>query len=269
MFILFVVLYYKNITLMNKREKYICNYCSRGYNQKFNYDRHIGYCEFSHKSLKERENEFETFEKTPSLPELFSVVKELVIRIDKLEKENTRLKHLTSISKRKIGFLDRLNLHNKPSITFTKWLTEIPFHYYLNDIFENDLIKGVVSSLQYKKSVSSEYPIYAFSEKHNAFYIYDEVVENNNEKKLQWILIQGNELDKWLNYISQSFLVEFKNWCDEHKNEIDTDEKMKELYYSNFQKVLGNSKFSVDVRNQRIRQQLFSKIKQSFGDCGD
>jgi hypothetical protein len=41
---------------------------------------------------------------------------------------------------------------------------------------------------------------------------------------------------------------------------------MKETYYSNFQKVLGNSKLSVDVRNQRIRQQLFHKIKQSFGN---
>ena len=86
---------------------------------------------------------------------------------------------------------------------------------------------------------------------------------------LKWILIQGNEFDKWLNYISQSFLIEFKKWCDENKNEIDNNEIMKEIYFSNFQKVLGNSKLSVDVRNQRIRQQLFQKIKQSFARNGD
>lgn len=246
---------------MNKTSKYTCNHCLRGYKEKFNYDRHIGFCEFSHKSIKERENEIEAFEKPPSMSELFSFVKELVVRIDKLEKENTQLKHMASISKRKLGFIDWLNYRNKPCVTFTKWLSEIPYYNYLNDIFNNDLISGMVLSLQYK---NSGYPLYAFSEKQNCFYIYDEVADN--ETKLQWILIQGNDFDKWLNYISQSFLIEFKKWCDEHKNEIDNDEKMKETYFSNFQKVLGNSKLSVDVRNQRIRQQLFNKIKQSYKD---
>jgi len=32
---------------------------------------------------------------------------------------------------------------------------------------------------------------------------------------------------------------------------------------------LGNSKLSVDIRNQRIRQQLFQKIKQSFARNGE
>lgn len=248
---------------MNKTSKYTCNHCLRGYKEKFNYDRHIGFCEFSHKSIKERENDIEAFEKTPSVSELFSFVKELVVRIDKLEKENTQLKNMASISKRKLGFIDWLNYRNKPCVTFTKWLSEIPYYNYLNDIFNNDLITGSVLSLQYKNS-GMGYPLYAFSEKQNCFYIYDEV--SDNETKLQWILIQGNDFDKWLNYISQSFLIEFKKWCDEHKNEIDNDEKMKETYFSNFQKVLGNSKLSVDVRNQRIRQQLFNKIKQSYKD---
>jgi hypothetical protein len=103
-------------------------------------------------------------------------------------------------------------------------------------------------------------------EKQNGFYIYDEMTDDESETKLKWIWIQGSDFDKWLNYISQSFLIEFKKWCDEHKKDIDTNEVMKEKYYSNFQKVLGNSKLSVDVRNQRIRQQLFHKIKQSFGN---
>jgi hypothetical protein len=252
---------------MNNNIKYTCTHCLRDYKEKFNFDRHIGYCEFSHKSIKERENEFDAFEKPPSLSELFSFVKELVIRVDKLEKENVQLKHMATLSKRKLGFSDWLNYHNKPYVTFTQWLSEIPYHIYLNDIFNNDLISATLLSLQYKNSEGG-YPVYAFVEKQNCFYIYDEIMDTNNEKKTQWILIQGNDFDKWLNYISQSFLIEFKKWCDEHKNEIDNNEIMKETYYSNFQKVLGNSKLSVDVRNQRIRQQLFQKIKQSFGRDG-
>ena len=253
---------------MINTSKYTCNHCLRGYKEKFNYDRHIGFCEFLHKSVKERENEIDAFETTPSVTELFSFVKELVVRIDKLEKENAQLKHIVTISKRKLGFTDWLNHHNKPCVTFTKWLSEIPYHIYLNDIFNNDLISGIVLSLQHKNT-GVGYPIYAFVEKQNCFYIYDEVLDSDNERKLKWILIQGNDFDKWLNYISQSFLIEFKKWCDENKNEIDNNEIMKEIYFSNFQKVLGNSKLSVDIRNQRIRQQLFQKIKQSFARNGD
>ena len=249
--------------------KYTCNHCHRDDKEKFNYDRHIGFCEFSHKSLRERENIIEAFEKTPSINELFSFVKELVVRIDKLEKENAKLKQFTNINKRKLEVVEWLNYHNKPSITFTNWLSQIHYDQYLTDVFNGDLIIGTVACLQDNISNSnSGYPICAFVEKPNTFYVYDEMFENdsldNNEKTLKWIKIQGNEFDKWLKYISNTFLIEFKKWCDVHKNEIDNDEIMKEKYFSNFQKVLGNSKISEENRNQRIRQQLFNKLKQSF-----
>ena len=255
-------------TISNLRGyKYTCKCCHRDYKEKFNYDRHIGFCEFSHKSIRERENGIDAFEKTPSINELFSFVKELVVRIDVLEKENAKLKQFTNINKRKMDFADWLNNHNKPTITFTKWLTEIPYYQFLDDIFKNDLISGSLTSLQNGNGCSNK-PIYAFIQKPNVFYVYDEIMDDGDgdgdKRTLQWIMITGNEFDKWLNYISQSFLIEFKKWCDEHKNEIDNNEIMKEQYFSNFQKVLGNSKMGVDVRNQRIRQQYFNIIKQSF-----
>lgn len=251
-------------TISNLRGyKYTCKCCQRDYKEKFNYDRHIGFCEFSHKSIRERENELDAFEKTPSINELFSFVKELVVRVDLLEKENAKLKQFTNINKRKMDFTDWLNNHNKPTITFTKWLTEIPYYRFLDDIFKNDLISGSLTSLQNGNGCSNK-PIYAFIQKPNVFYVYDEIVDDGDKRTLQWIMINGNEFDKWLNYIAQSFLIEFKKWCDEHKTEIDNNEIMKEQYFSNFQKVLGNSKMGVDVRNQRIRQQYFNIIKQSF-----
>lgn len=248
--------------------RYTCNHCMRDYKEKFNYERHIGFCEFSHKSLRERENEIDAFEKTPSIDNLFSFVKELVVRIDKLEKENAKLKQFTNINKRKLQVVEWLNYHNKPNITFTNWLSEIPYHHYLNNVFNGDLIIGSVDCLLHKPSNSVIYPICSFVEKPNAFYLYDEIIDNdsidNNKKSLKWIKIEGNEFDKWLKYISQTFLNEFKKWCDTHKNEIDNNETMKETYFSNFQKVIGNSKITEEVRNQRIRQQLFTKIKKSF-----
>ena len=68
-----------------KQGKYSCNYCMREYKEKYNYDRHIGFCEFSHKSMKERESEIEAFDKPPSVNELFHYIKEISVRVDKLE----------------------------------------------------------------------------------------------------------------------------------------------------------------------------------------
>jgi len=212
--------------------------------------------------VKERNEIIEGFDKTPSVSQLFSFVKELVVRIDKLENENAKLKQVIHIAKRKLDICEWLNQNKKPSIVFTKWLTEIPYHSFLHSVFQHDLIYGMVACL-YNGNGCSLPPICAFSEKTNGFYVYDEYVSDGTSGN-QWIFIAGNEFDKWLNYIANCFLIEFKKWCDEHKNEIDNNEDMKETYYSNFQKVLGNSKITVDVRNQRVRNQYYHKLKQSY-----
>ena len=253
---------------MNQSKTYNCLYCNRDYREKFNYDRHIGFCEFSHKSQKEQDNEIDAFEKVPGMYELFAYIKELSVRVGKLEKENTVLKQQLNIEKKKVDIGVWLNsLPNKPSITFTKWILDIPYHKYLNHIFMKDMEYAIQSCLEKGSNDISindkEFsPIYATNQKKNMFYVYDEI-QIDGKKMPQWCLITGKDMDKWLNYISQALLIEFKKWCDEHQREINNNDDMNQKYISNFKKIIGSCKNADEIRNHNIRKYLFNKIKET------
>ena len=256
-----------------KQGKYSCNYCMREYKEKYNYDRHIGFCEFSHKSAKERETEIEAFDKIPTVNELFHYIKEISVRVDKLEKENTHLKQLLNIENKKLNIIDQLNYStNKPPITFTQWIKDLDYGKYIYNIFDADLMSGMFECCCrgshgidiYNKENS---PIRCFTQKPNVFFVYDEI-NCGDGKILQWTMLNGKSLDKWLNYIAHAFLVQFKFWCDENQTEIDNDEAKKEQYFNNYKKVLGSTKQTDEIRNLRIRQKLYSIMKTDFSKTG-
>ena len=253
---------------MNHSKTYNCFYCNRDYREKFNYDRHIGFCEFSYKSQKECDGEIDAFEKVPGMYDLFAYVKELSVRVGKLEKENIILKQQLHIEKKKVDIGVWLNsLPNKPPITFTKWILDIPFQKYLVQLFAKDMESAMKTCLENGSNEifmcdKDNAPIYATIQKKNMFYVYDEI-QVDGKKTAQWCLITGKDMDKWLNYISQAFLIEFKHWCDEHQREINNNDDMNQKYISNFKKIIGSCKNTDEIRNYNIRKYVFNKIKET------
>ena len=254
--------------MLTNTRTFNCLYCNRDYREKFNYDRHIGFCEFSHKSQKECDGEIDAFEKVPGMYDLFAYIKELSVRVGKLEKENIVLKQQLNIEKKKVDIGVWLNsLPNKPPITFTKWILDIPFQKYLNNIFAKDMESAIKTCLENGSNEificdKDNAPIYATIQKKNMFYVYDEI-QVDGQKIAQWCLISGKDMDKWLNYISQAFLIEFKHWCDEHQREINNNDDMNQKYLSNFKKIIGSCKNTDEIRNHNIRKYLFNKIKET------
>lgn len=247
--------------------KYTCKYCMTSYKEKFNYDRHVGFCEFSFKSTKEIENEIEAFDKTPTIGQLFSYVKELSVRVIKLEKENAQLKQFASKQRKRIDVLDWLNNRYDciPEIDFASWMTSVPVQSYLDQVFEYDLLTALLKCFDNCFENSDKLPIRAFSQKINIFYVYDKNGQGSidQEQKQGWYQISNKQLDKWFSFIAQKLVAEFKNWYELNKARIDSDEQAKEQYYDNFQKVLGG-KMSDCTRNHRLRQALYTKLKQNL-----
>ena len=142
------------------------------------------------------------------------------------------------------------------------------FYRLDKNIFDNDLMSGMMECF-YRGSHSIDIynkensPIRCFTQKPNVFFVYDEITTSDG-KILQWNMLNGKTIDKWLNYIAHAFLVQFKCWCDENQSEIDNDETKKEQYFNNYKKVLGTTKQTDEIRNLRIRQKLFSAMKTDF-----
>jgi len=247
---------------------YHCKYCQNEYKLKVNYERHVGFCEFKSKSIREMNNELDSaFEKTPTMKQLFGFMKELVIRVDKLEKENEKLKQYAYHEKRKIDILHWLSSHCNPSVPFHNWITSFPFEKHLQTIFDSNLYNAIIKCFEesFHKDIIENLPIIAFSNKINTIYIYDKVIENS-VITYKWYIMNDSLLNKWLQYIEKQFIIEFKKWCDEHPEFIDSshenDHKF-QIYISNYQKILGGN-MSTETRNHRIKQYLYNKLKKNI-----
>lgn len=254
---------------MNTLSGYHCNFCVRTFKEKFNYDRHILCCEFFHKTERERNNEFEFMDSLPSQIQMYRLIQELALRINRLEKDNRKL---LQSQKRKINILDWLNGNNKqPSIIFYTWFTGIVYKNisaYLEDVFHNDLTTGIIHLFDniLDNSEPDKIPIRAFDNKPNVFYIYDfrnqKIIDSESgENTPIWTTLSISEFNMILQRLSHRFLIEFKKiWYDKNKHMIDTDEAYKDKYIYYYKNILGGDQ-SEDIRSQKIRSWLYSRLK--------
>ena len=259
---------------MNKSSGYDCKFCVRNFKEKFNYDRHILCCEFFHKSVRERNNEVEIIESLPTQIQMYQLIQELAIRVNRLEKENRKL---LQSQKRKINILDWLNENNKqPSIIFSTWISGIVYQNivkHLDVVFQNDLTSGIIRLFDKifndTDTDSEKIPICSFDNKPNVFYIYDfrnqkMTDSESGENTPVWATLSISDFNMILKRISHRFLIEFKkNWYDKHKYMIDNDETYKDKYIIYYKNILGGDQ-SDETRSQKIRNWLYSRLKTNI-----
>ena len=257
---------------------YSCSFCSREYKEKFNYDRHYVYCTFINKSLREQNDVIETNDTLPTMKQMYRWMQEMAVRIDKLEKENTKLKSIQA-KKTKMNIIEWLNNSNQTysrEITFADWLTTTLFPLIpnlLEKVYETDLLTGIIAA--FKQAIANtpenKMPIRSFDSKPNTLYALckvepspsiDEVPSCNSNINIIWRSLTTDEVDCYLRRITKQFTVEFyRCWCLVHKDKIETDEKYNDKYVHYYQQILG-SKMSDETRFSRIRHSLYEHIKQ-------
>lgn len=242
---------------MNSKSGYCCRFCNREYKEKFNHDRHIQTCEFLSKTRREQDNEIDSYERIPSPKEMFSLIQELSIRINKLEKENTELKNSV---KRKLKFNDILNRNSKPSFHFVEWTDMLlnSVEYYLDNVYNKDLLTATTELfIKFIDEHNDKLPIRAYDIKPNAFYIYD--------SDGAWTPFSNPDFDKLLARISHRFLVEFnKSWFVVNREKMEKEESYKIMYMDYYRKILGGERVSDESRYSRIRHNIYNKIKKNI-----
>jgi len=236
---------------------YICKYCDKNFKKVENYKKHILFCEVLHKSKKEKENEEEEFEKTPSIHELFNIVKELTIKYDKLQRDNENLKQTINTRKKKVNVIDWLNYNCKPDETFINWISNIELREnQLEYIFDKGNIEGISLILQNICSINNNPPIKCFTQKENTFYIYE---NNNNNNKKEWKIISNEELVLFLKTLNKKILSVFKIWQEKNTEKLDNDDFAIE-YIQKVRKILGKEE-SIEIENIKLKNKLYKFLK--------
>ena len=248
--------------------QYKCNFCSRNYKEKFNYDRHISVCKFLSQTPRQQDNEIElSSEIIPSTKEIFQLVKYLSMRVDKLEKENQQLKQQQN---KKINILEWLNKSdNKPTILFEVWLIDTiqpKIIDTLETVFHNDLTTAIIKLFNdcIERNDSEHIPICSFAKKKSQIYVYDKDREDDND--IKWIALTNKEIDKYIDYTSNQYISVFINdWYKPNQKNIEESEKYKNLYAEYYQKVLGGT-VSKEIRNTKIKKFIYNKLKRTISN---
>ena len=242
--------------------EYKCKVCNKEYRLKYNYDRHALMCDFLSKTRCEQKDELDTMEEeVPSIHGLYRIIQSLSMRMDKLEKENHILRQH---HKKKMNIIDWLNNANEqPENTFETWLTKDVFvnvQHCLDTVYNNNLLTGLKQLFDgiLENSTGKNLPIRCFSNKQNAFYVYECVNK--------WKLISTADFDKQLNRICNQFIIDFKNnWYLVNREKMETDETYKDMYINYYQKILGgDDRMTDETRFQKLRQHLYQTMKEQI-----
>jgi hypothetical protein len=197
-----------------------CKYCFKKWHKKEHMEKHIIMCGFWHRSSQIQEDDYDT---TPTLTELFKVVKEFAYKCDKLQKRVDQLENRNN-NQQKRNILHYLNDH-PPSATAIDLIRT--FHIldeHLETVFECDLTDGIKSCMKtYIGATAIDHlPIRAFVQKSNTLYIYEAVSSTEVQSAPTWHIMSNAELDKIISVLSLKFLQAFIAWKKQHCTELDT-----------------------------------------------
>lgn len=243
---------------------YKCLYCPKIYKQKYNYNRHISVCRFLKSSEKEQQNEIELQgEHVPNLFELFQLVKEISLENEELKKRVQKLENRGNKEVKRVHIIEWLQTQ-KPCITFEKWLIQELYpniEHHLEHVFQHDLLFGINKMLDtyFSTCKSVLLPICSYQKnKIINIYIYD--VFDGNEC---WQQISHTLFDKYMSHMCDQFILTFNQvWYQENKEKIESNEKYKEKYIENYQKVLGG-KHKKEIMYTKIRTMIAENVKKS------
>jgi hypothetical protein len=254
-----------------------CKYCFQKWKKKETMEKHIIMCGFWHKSSKIHEDDYDT---TPTITELFKVVKEFAYKCDKLQKRVDQLENRQQNRKKK-QIMEYLQEHPATSPAIELFRTFSISREHLETVFEDDLTAGIKSCIKTHLRGDS-LPIRAFTQKPNTLYVYDTIGQTDSLDITtnKWHIMTNIELDKLISILSFKFLQAFMAWkkenCPQVKTEyiyelVDDDqpnphnnaanEQIKQQQQTYMIKINGQ-RINEDKRRNDIKQMLYTYLQK-------
>lgn len=254
-----------------------CKYCFQKWQKRENMEKHAIMCGFWHKSSKIHEDDYDT---TPTITELFKVVKEFAYKCDKLQKRVDQLENRQQ-NRQKKQIMEYLQEHPATSPAIELFRTFSISREHLETVFEDDLTAGIKSCIKTHLRGDS-LPIRAFTQKPNTLYVYDTIgqTDPSDITTNKWHIMTNVELDKLISILSFKFLQAFMAWKKENCPQVKTEyiyeladddqpnphnnaanEQIKQQHQTYMIKINGQ-RINEDKRRNDIKQMLYTYLQK-------
>jgi hypothetical protein len=228
---------------------FTCNHCTRNYQRKIYFDRHVIACEMLVKSKRERELDNEELADTPNLRDLYMMVLALATKCNDLETKMTALNKWTRITKQKLNITDWLDTTYPSALAYDAWFSGLRVTTAdLAVLFESDYVGGVSALLKKQPDIANA--IRAFTGKENTLYIFRE----------KWIMCDTDTFTKLMHFFDKEFMREFIAWQTANKKRMLTDDSFSEVYARNMKKIMGGN-FTREQLYSRIKRELYLQLR--------
>ncbi len=241
-----------------KQPAQCCIHCGKSYKKRENLNKHLVLCELLHKSKKSGSLIIEEDEPMPSQYKMYQMLIELGKKYNQLEDKIEEINKWVVKKKKKINVLEWLNANIIPNCTFDSIINKIiiledDVNHLLHNSFY-DTLNEVFSRNIYNFS-ETENPIFAFIQKQNIFYIYDDV----NDTKT-WIELSRDRLIKFLSKVQMKIFKAFCDWKKLKKDEIKTNDGFSIMCDKTSLKIM-NIEFKQESILAKARSAMYAKMK--------
>jgi len=231
-----------------------CTYCGKSYIKKTSLDRHVILCELINNS--KRSTTVEDEDDVPSQRKMYQMILELSNKLNKLDEKVDELNKWVIKKKKKINVIEWLNNNISPEIVFENLIEKIIIEKEdINYLFQHtfsDTINDIFTRNIYNKS-ETEYPIFAFVQKSNIFYIYENI-------ETKWVELNREKLIKFLNRVHTKLYRIYLENKKENKDKIENDENLSLLYDKTTCKLM-NINFNEEATLGKIRANMYARMK--------
>lgn len=265
--------------------KYKCEFCLNNYNLKENLNKHRVTCELLHNMRTHNSDEYtELTEQVPDNRTMFHLLKQALLKCDKLERELKNLKGNMN-NKHKKQIYDYLATITNTNIFFEDWYLQWKIErQHLHSVFEETLFEGFKEILK-KKLVKGEIPVMAFTNKPNVLYVYKKPIVEKEEisekeetpeksekternfqeisEKNGWSIMSNEDITHMLQHFNRELIKEFLQWQRENEEKIMSNDKLQDREIEYMMKING-TKCSFDKIVRDIKKFMYDELQQTI-----
>ena len=234
--------------------KYICGYCQKGYVLKKYYNNHTSFCKIRYQTAQETKSIINEEDSHLSLKDLNKIVKSLVVKTDKMEKDIKHLMGFVDKTLKCANIVDLLNQthnHEVGIIDFVSWYESIkPVELDLDPFFKSNFTDALYKLICKYLVTGEKENIKGYTEKTNKLFIYT---------KSLWKEISKEELHAFISNLRKKVLKTFQEWQIANRDAILNGDGHED-YADKVIKIMGGNKSEMAIANG-IRDKLYNRIK--------